>query len=131
VKIFLEPNVLALERADEAATQLRYLAESGADLVVISASDLPEWEALDVPGLRFEPTAGGGRRGDWWLTADPADCTRRPGRGVLSVLVGGSVGTTVGPTSRCDVGARDLRSAVLEILSRQAMPDASGAAIAR
>jgi hypothetical protein len=130
-QIFLEPNLLALERSDEASTQLRYLAESGADLVVVSDRPLADWDELDVPSLRYEPTPAAGRRGDWWLTADPADCVRRPGRGVLSVLVGGSLGSSIGPTSRCDVGARDLRSAVLEILSRQAMPERRGAAIVR
>ncbi len=126
--IFLEPNLLALERSDEAATQLRYLAESGAALVVVSDRPLHDWDELRVPGLRYEPDASRGRRGDWWLTADPADSARRPGRGVLSMLIGGTVAASIGPTGRCDVGARDLRSAVLEILSRDAMPTMSGSA---
>lgn len=127
--IFLEPNLLALERSDEAATQLRYLAESGAELVVVSDEPLEEWDALGLPALRYESTAARGRRGDWWLTADPADCVRRPGRGVLSILIGGTLGAGAGPTSRCDVAARDLSNAVLEILSREAMPQPGTAAV--
>jgi hypothetical protein len=126
--IFLEPNLLALEQSDEATTQLRYLAESGAELVVVSDRPLAEWDELGVPSLRYEPSAARGRRGDWWLTADPADCARRPGRGVVSMLIGGTLGASVGPTARCDLGARDLRGAVLEILSREAMPKAPGPA---
>jgi hypothetical protein len=129
--IYLEPNLLALETADEAATQLRYLADWGAELVLVSDGPLPEWDDLGVPTLRCEATPDGGRRGDWWLTADPADCSRRPGRGVTSVLIGGAVGAGAGPTARCDLGARDLRGAVLEILSRQAMPDRRGTVAAR
>jgi hypothetical protein len=123
--IYLEPNLLALETEDDAATQLRYLAESGAQLVLVADAPIAEWESLGVPGLRYESSPTAGRRGDWWLTADAEDCARRPGRGVLSMLIGGTLAASTGPTSRCDLGARDLRGAVLEILSREAMPAAS------
>lgn len=126
--IFLEPNLLALEQSDDATTQLRYLAESGAELVVVSHGPLADWDELGIASLRYERSAERGRRGDWWLTADPADCARRPGRGVVSMLIGGTLAASVGPTARCDLSARDLRGAVLEILSREAMPTATGTA---
>jgi hypothetical protein len=124
--IYLEPNLLALETPADAASQLEHLAEIGAELVVVAEEPQPEWDALRIPEIRYEPTAEGGGLGDWWLTADPDGCARRPARGVRSMLVGGAVDQSNGPTSRCDLRARDLRSAVLEILSRQAMPDREG-----
>lgn len=126
--IYLEPNLLALETADDAATQLRYLVESGARLVVVSPQPIPEWDALDVPGLRYEDSAARGRRGDWWLTADSEDCVRRPQQGVRTVLIGGAMVSADVRAPRCDLVARDLRDAVLEILSLQAMPDLAASA---
>jgi len=128
--IYLEPNLLAFETAGEAAAQLRYLAESGAELVVVSVQRLADWDVLDVAGLRYEASADGAQRGDWWLTADPEDCSRRPLHGVHSMLIAGALDTSDPHTVRCDLSARDLRSAVLEILSRQAMPGTTGAAVA-
>lgn len=127
--IYLEPNLLTLETADEAATQLRYLAESGARLVVLADDRPEEWVALAVPGLRFASAVEDGRRGDWWLTADPAACARRPAAGVRSLLIGGAQTTADAHTARCDLVARDLRSAVLEILSVEAMPDLAASAV--
>jgi hypothetical protein len=123
--IFLEPDLLRLETPDEASAQLRHLADWGARLVVVADSPVDAWESLDLDGLRYEPSADRGRRGDWWVTADPEHCNQRPGRGVRSVLVGGTIPSSTHPTARCDIVARDLRGAVLEILSRQAMPEAT------
>ena len=125
--IFLEPDLLRLETPGEASAQLRHLADWGARLVVVADSPLDAWESLEVDGLRYEPTPDRGRRGDWWITADPEHCNERPGRGVRSVLIGGAISSSTHPTGRCDIVARDLRGAVLEILSRQAMPEATGA----
>jgi hypothetical protein len=124
--IFLEPDLLRLETTEEAATQLRYLAEWGARLVVVADEPLDEWEALGVSALRYAPSASAGRRGDWWLTAEPGKCAERPGRGVRTVLIGGTIPPSTHPTARCDLVARDLRGAVLEILARQAMPERTG-----
>ncbi|HEY3524094.1 MAG TPA: hypothetical protein VGK63_10335 [Candidatus Limnocylindrales bacterium] len=121
MRIFLQPNLLALETPDEASTQLDYLVDAGADLVLVSDAPLPDWDELGVPGLRYASDASAGRRDDWWLTADPEDCAERPGRGVRSMLIGGAYDPGPGG-SRCDQGAPNLRSAVLEILSQQAMP---------
>jgi hypothetical protein len=126
VRIFLEPNLLALETPAEATAQLDYLADAGAELVVVADGPLADWEELGVPGLRYESDASAGRRGDWWLTADPEDCAARPAHGVRSLLVGGVYDPGPGG-SRCDLGAPNLRSAVLEILSREAMPEGTGA----
>ncbi len=127
MRIFLQPNLLSLETLDEASAQLAHLVDVGAELVVVADRPLPDWEELGVRGLRYEGDATSARRGDWWLTADPEDCARRPGHGVRSILVGGAFDPGPGG-ARCDLGAPNLRSAVLEILSREAMPSgASGA----
>ncbi|HEU4674021.1 MAG TPA: hypothetical protein VFS32_14110 [Candidatus Limnocylindrales bacterium] len=125
MRIYLQPNLLTLETPAEAAAQLDHLADAGAELVVVAEAPLPEWEDLGVPALSYEGDASSGRRDDWWLTADPEDCGARPGRGVRSILVGGAYDPGPGG-SRCDVGAPNLRAAVLEILSRQAMPSPVG-----
>jgi hypothetical protein len=125
VRIFLQPNLLALETPDEARAQLDYLADAGAQLIVVADAPLPDWEELGVPALRYESDATAGRRGDWWLTADPEECAVRPAHGVRSILVGGAYDPGPGG-SRCDLGAPNLRSAVLEILSREAMPQGTG-----
>ncbi len=124
--IYLEPNLLALETTEEATTQLTHLREWGASLVVVADGPIGEWDDLGIEGLRYERSFDGARRGDWWLTADPAECARRPGHGVRTVLIGGTIGPSTKPAARCDMVARDLRGAVLDILAEQAMPEVAG-----
>jgi hypothetical protein len=75
----------------------------------------------DVPSvtgsttLPDEPPAG-----SWLITVDPELCLeRRPP--MQTLLVGPRAAPSPRPAPRCDVEARDLASAVLEILKREVM----------
>ena len=101
----------------DAATHLAHLPDSGHELVLVgadepAAADLADWRQK-VGALPDEPP-----RGSWYVTADPATCgDRRPG--LRTVLIGPR---EEGPRpTRCDSTARDLRDAVLEILTADAM----------
>jgi hypothetical protein len=59
-------------------------------------------------------------RDAWFLVTDPEHCSSRRA-GVRSILVGPGPATRRAAIHRCDIQTRDLRSAVLEILSREAM----------
>jgi len=99
------------------ADRLVHLSESGHQLVLIGRADenvaeLPAWSRR-IDALPDHPDAG-----SWYLTADPATCRdRQPG--LRTVLVGPKIDGQW-PT-RCDSAARDLREAVLAILSADAM----------
>jgi hypothetical protein len=58
--------------------------------------------------------------GSWLVTSDPKHCDQRPA-GVRTILVGPRRPPGPRPTARCDVEARDLAAAVIEILTRDAM----------
>jgi len=58
--------------------------------------------------------------GTWLITGDPLRCAERPA-GVRTILVGPRRPATHRPTARCDLEARDLGAAVLEILADEAM----------
>ena len=58
----------------------------------------------------------------WHLTASPEACIGRSA-GVMTILVGPRRRPERGPARRCDLEARDLAAAALEILTREAMPD--------
>jgi len=101
----------------DAATHLAHLPNSGHDLVLVGGDSaataaLASWRSR-LPSLPGDPP-----RGSWYLTADPATCgDRRPG--LRTVLIGPR---EEGPRpTRCDTTARDLRDAVLEILTADAM----------
>jgi hypothetical protein len=58
--------------------------------------------------------------GSWLLTDDERGCNeRRPG--LKTILIGPKAGSSRRPTAMCDRRARDLFSAVLEVLAQQAM----------
>jgi hypothetical protein len=112
----------------DAASQLEHLAGAGHKLVLVEGeptngagpdhgSDAPadggRWTAR-VPSPPPTP-----ERGSWFITADPADCGDRV-PGLRTVLIGPR---EEGPRpTRCDSTARDLRDAVLEVLTADAMP---------
>ncbi|HEU0237263.1 MAG TPA: hypothetical protein VFR14_12560, partial [Candidatus Limnocylindrales bacterium] len=58
----------------------------------------------------------------WHLTASPEACIGRS-TGVTTILVGPRRPPDRGPARRCDLEARDVAAAALEILTREAMPD--------
>ena len=113
--IYLEPGAAALPNA---ADQLRHLPDTGHHLFIIGAvpetiADLPS--IVSVDGLPDAPVPG-----SWLLTTDPALCAdRRPP--LTSMLIGPRPAPSPHPAPRCDADARDLASAVLEILRHEAM----------
>jgi hypothetical protein len=64
-------------------------------------------------------------RGSWLLTDDERGCEERRA-GLKTILIGPKAGSTRRPTALCDRRARDLFSAVLEVLALQAMADSRG-----
>ena len=100
-----------------AAAALERLERAGHE--VVDRRDAPAG-SLDVPAA---PPGGDRRRRAWHLTASPEGCVDREA-GVTTILVGPRRPAGRGPTRRCDLEARDLGAAVLEILAREAMPEA-------
>lgn len=100
------------------ADRLAHLADAGHRLVLVAPSDhpaagLPAWSRRTASLPDTTPA------GSWFLTADPATCGDRRA-GLHTVLIGPR---EEGPRpTRCDATARDLRDAVLEILTADAMP---------
>jgi hypothetical protein len=101
----------------DAPNRLAHLIEAGHEVVLVAPPDHRAASALSwprhVPGLPDDPP-----RGSWFVTAEPATCGDR--QAGLSTLLVGPRDETPRPT-RCDVTARDLAAAVLEILARDAM----------
>ena len=101
----------------DAASRLVHLTDAGHAVVLVAASDhsaaaLVAWSDR-VRALPEDPP-----RGSWYVTADPATCGDR--QAGLSTLLIGPRDDSPRPT-RCDLTARDLSSAVLEILARDVM----------
>jgi hypothetical protein len=97
--------------------RLGHLADAGHRLVLVAGSDHPA-AALGAWSERLPAVPSPAPRGSWYLTADPATCGDRI-PGLRTVLIGPR-GDGPRPT-RCDATARDLRDAVLEILTADAM----------
>jgi hypothetical protein len=126
-RVYFEPGVIGARPGDEAidessvasdaAEALRTLAETDHDLVLVTsrAVKLP----ADFPEMR-DMLAPDEERDAWFLTSDPEHCGNRRA-GVRSILVGPGPATRKAAIHRCDIRTRDLRSAVLEILAREAM----------
>jgi hypothetical protein len=99
------------------AGRLTHLADPEHQLVLVGpaghpVAELPIWSSR-TDALPEQPAAG-----SWYLTSDPAGCRdRQPD--LRTILVGPRVDGQW-PT-RCDSTARDLREAVFEILSADAM----------
>jgi hypothetical protein len=100
-----------------ASANLSHLPDAGHQLVLVAAADPPGLESVAWTD-RVAAVPGEPPRGSWYLTADPATCGDRR-VGLRTVLIGPR-GEGPRPT-RCDSTARDLRDAVLEILTADAM----------
>ena len=98
-----------------AAAALEWLERAGHE--VVDRRDAPDGS---IAGLTA-PLRDGRPRA-WHLTASPEACVEREA-GVTTILIGPRRTTERGPTRRCDLEARDLGAAVLEILAREAMPE--------
>jgi hypothetical protein len=113
--IYLDPGAASLP---DAADQLRHLTENGYQVYVLG--DPPDALAglpaiTRAEGLPATPPAG-----SWVITTDPTVCgDRRPT--LMSMLVGPRPAPSPRPAPRCDTDARDLASAVLKVLSHEAM----------
>lgn len=112
--IFLDASA-ALD--SDLADRLGHLADAGHRLILVAPADHPA-ASLPVWSSREESVPVPAPRGSWYLTADPATCGDRI-PGLRTVLIGPR-GDGPRPT-RCDATARDLRDAVLEILTADAM----------
>ena len=129
-RVYLEPGVMAqptgVDRAGEvssplpgAAAALGHLADSY-ELVVLRDPEPGVLEALDVPVRGASDVPPEAAHGSWLITDDPTSCLDRP-PGLQTILVGPRRPPSNRPAPRCDVEARDLNAAVVEILTRQAM----------
>jgi hypothetical protein len=101
----------------DAPNRLAHLIEAGHEVILVAPSDHRAATAVPWPG-HVARLPGDPPRGSWYVTADPATCGDR--RAGLSTLLVGPRDDSRRPT-RCDVTARDLAAAVLEILARDAM----------
>jgi hypothetical protein len=112
----LAPGVVdALGTLREAGHEVALLVDSGA--AAAARRSLKAW-GLDLPTVT-DPSERSG--GGWLVTADPRRCERRL-PGLRTILVGPRRPPGPRPTAHCDVQARDLAAAVIEILAREAMP---------
>jgi len=102
----------------DAAVSLAHLPEAGHELVLVAGSRHAALRSV-LWNARMDAMPEDPPRGSWYLTADPATCGDRRA-GLRTVLIGPR-GDGPRPT-RCDATARDLRDAVLEILTADAMP---------
>ena len=113
--IYLDPLAAAMP---DAADQLRHLTDTGHRLLFLGeppAGLAGEASVERADGLPHKPA-----QGSWLLTADAELCAeRRPP--MSSLFVGPRPAPSPRPAPRCDADARDMASAVLEILSREAM----------
>jgi hypothetical protein len=108
------PDVAAIRALD-------HLIEAGHDVVLIAeVAAIPNRlgpladTALAAPPTELEAPA-------WYLTSDSERCRERTAR-LRTVLVGTAQAS--GAIHRCDRLARNVLSAVLEILAEEAMPPA-------
>jgi hypothetical protein len=130
-RIYLDPSVMArptgaagIVPEDAAPTPgaveaLGHLADSY-ELVVLGNPDPTVLRAFEVPVTGAPDVPPEPAHGSWLITDDPSSCVHRP-PGLRTILVGPRRAPTNRPQPRCDVEARDLGAAVVEILTRQAM----------
>ena len=114
--IYIDPSVAGMP---DAASQLAHLLDTGHRLILIGEAPpavlngLPSAAAEAAIPAKVAP-------GSWHVSADPAMCGDRRA-GLRTLLVGPRLAPSPRPGPRCDAEARDLASAVLEILSRDVM----------
>jgi hypothetical protein len=108
-----------------AAEALRHLIEAGHEIVVVGNLPAGLAVSLDLPLETAADIGSGHARGSWFVVGDPEECRslRRPG--LRTMYVGPRRPVEHRPTARCDVEARDLSSAAIEILTQDAMAQVS------
>jgi len=90
--------------------------------VCVIARELPSELAAALPGLDTISELPDDPPPDSWLvTTDPAWCERPRPSGLRTILIGPRQSPGPRRSAYCDVIARDLSAAVMEILTRQVM----------
>jgi hypothetical protein len=114
--IYIDPSVAGMP---DAAAHLVHLVDTGHRLILVGGP--PPAVLEDLPGAEtVETLPDTVTAGSWHVSADPASCgDRLPG--LQTLLVGPRLAPSPRPGPRCDAEARDLASAVLEILGRDVM----------
>ena len=128
-RIYLDPTAIVLSGggtegiehvAPGTTDAVVNLVEAGFDVVLLGDASADPWHELPsavgrADGLpeHLDPDA-------WYLTGEPHPAFGRP-RGGTTVLVGPRRPAGKLPLPRFDMEARDLPSAAMEILTRQAM----------
>jgi hypothetical protein len=127
-RVYLDPGVIFVRSgasqmghetlSPDAAEALRNLAETGHDVILLTSSpvSLPD----GFPNVRQSSRIDPGPSASWYLTADPESCGERRA-GLRTMLVGPGPATRRAAIQRCDMQARDLQAATIEILAREAM----------
>jgi hypothetical protein len=131
-RVYLDPGVIFVRSgagqvgrgtlSPDAAESLQNLADTGHDVILLTSSpiSLPK----GFPRLRQSSRMDPGPSASWYLTADPESCGERRA-GLRTMLVGPGPATRRAAIQRCDIHARDLQAATIEILAREAMTPAS------
>ncbi len=113
--IYIDPTVSSMP---DAADHLTHLLDTGHRLLLVGGAPALVAEAL--PGASQAELPDRVTAGSWYVSSDPAMCAdRRPG--LQTLLVGPRLAPSPRPGPRCDAEARDLASAVLEILRLDVM----------
>ncbi len=113
--IYIDPSVAGMP---DAASHLAHLLDTGHRLILVGDAPAAVLEAL--PSAAAEAIPAKVTPGSWHVSADPAICGDRLA-GLRTLLVGPRLAPSPRPGPRCDAEARDLASAVLEILGRDVM----------
>jgi hypothetical protein len=109
----------------EAVRALRYLADSGIRVVLVTADGprpSPDLEAVAAEVVGAIPPRPRGPA--WYLTSDISRCHGASAR-LRTVLIGAAPPS--GSVRRCDAVARDVQAAAMEILAAVAMPPQANA----
>lgn len=114
--IYIDSSVAGMP---DAASHLVHLVDTGHRLTLVG--DAPASVTTGLLGARAaEALPDKVTPGSWHVSADPAMCADRV-PGLRTLLVGPRQAPSPRPSPRCDAEARDLASAVLEILGRDVM----------
>jgi hypothetical protein len=109
----------------EAVRALRYLADSGIKVVVVTAGGAPpDAELAAVAGAVMSAVPPRPRAPSWYLTSDISRC-QGSSASLRTVLIGAAPPS--GSVRRCDAVARDVQAAAMEILAAVAMPTRANA----
>jgi hypothetical protein len=104
----------------EAVRALRYLADSGVRVVIVTADgSRPDAELAGVAAEVVSAVPPSPEGPAWYLTSEIERC-RGSSAHLRTVLIGAAPPS--GSVRRCDAVARDVQAAAMEILAAVAMP---------